>query len=65
VLETATLVLELAGQPMRAREIHSAAEQLEGEALRWTSVKAALSAGVSGRSPQFQRIRHGVYQSAR
>ncbi len=31
VLETITLVLELAGQPMRAREIHAATEQLAGE----------------------------------
>ena len=29
---------------MRARDIHAAAEQLSGEALRWTSVKAALAA---------------------
>jgi hypothetical protein len=50
---------------MRAREIHSAAERLVGETLLWTSVKAALAAGASGGRPRFQRVRHGVYQSAR
>jgi len=65
VLETVTLVLELAGEPMRARKIHAAAEQLAGEPLRWTSVKAALAAGMAGKSPRFRRVRHGVYQTAK
>ena len=64
VLEIVTRVLERAGQPMRARDIHAAAEHLAGEALRWTSVKAALAAGASSRTPRFQRIRHGIYQRA-
>ena len=38
VLETVTLVLELAGEPMQALEIHAAAEQLLGNSLRWSSV---------------------------
>jgi len=65
VLQTVTLVLELAGGPMRTHEIHAAAEQLAGQSLLWTSVKAALAAGASGNSPRFKRVRHGVYQSAR
>jgi hypothetical protein len=64
VLETVTRLLELAERPMRAREIHAAAEQLGGESLRLTSVKAALAAGASGRRPCFQRVLHGVYQLA-
>ena len=64
VLETVTLVLELAGKPMRAREIHAAACDLAGEPLRWESVKSALAAGASGRSPRFDRVGHGVYRSA-
>ena len=39
VLETITLVLELAAQPMRAQEIHIATQELTGETLLWTSVK--------------------------
>jgi len=65
VLETVTLVLELAGKPMRAREIHAAACDLAGEPLRWESVKSALSADVTSEHPRFRRVRHGVYQLAR
>src|SRR5665811_1074817 len=65
VLETVTLVLERAGKPMLAREIHQGAEQLAGEPLLWTSVKAALAADVTGEHPRFRRVRHGVYQIAR
>jgi hypothetical protein len=50
---------------MRAREIHTAAQQLAGDTLLWTSVKAALAAGATGPSPIFQRIRHGVYELKR
>lgn len=64
MLETVTLVLQRAGHPMRACEIHAAAERLAGEPLLWTSVKAALAAGASGRLPCFQRVRHGVYELA-
>ena len=65
MLETIALVLARAGQPMRAREIHAEAEQLAGESLLRTSVKAALAAGASGGRLRFRRVRHGVYQSAR
>jgi len=64
VLETVTLVLERTGKPLRAREIHAAVQQLAGEQLLWTSVKAALAAGVAGKSPRFRRVRRGVYQTA-
>jgi hypothetical protein len=63
VLETVTLVLELAERPMRACEIHAAACELDGAPLRWTSVKAALSAGVTGKRPRFRRVGHGVYET--
>ena len=65
MLETVTRVLELAGEPMRAREIHVAASELAGEPLLWTSVKAALSADVTGEHPRFLMVRHGVYQLER
>ena len=65
VLETVTIVLERAGKPMLAREIHAAAEQLAGEPLLWKSAKAALAANVTGEHPRFRRVRHGVYQIAR
>ena len=62
VLETVTLVLELAVEPMRAREIHAAAEQLAGEPLRWTSVKGTLAAYAGGREARFERVRRGYYR---
>ena len=65
MLETVTLVLARADGPMRAREIHAAAQELAGERLLWTSVKATLAAGASGDAQRFRRVRHGVYQSAR
>ena len=64
VLETVTRVLELAELPMRAREIHAAAEQLAGEPLLWTSVKGTLATYASGERPRFRRVRHGVYRLA-
>jgi len=62
VLDTATLVLKQAGGQMRAREIHAAGQRLAGDALLWTSVKAALAAGATGAPRPFQRIRRGVYR---
>jgi hypothetical protein len=60
VLETVTRVLKQADRPLRAFEIHAAAEELAGEELRWTSVKAALAAGAAGDNPRFQRVQYGV-----
>ena len=65
MLEIVTLVLEQAGEPMRAREIHAAAEEFAGAPLLWKSVKAALSADVASEHSRFRRVRHGVYQLAR
>jgi hypothetical protein len=65
VLETVTLVLKLAGEPMRAREIHAAACELFGEPLLWESVKGALAANLTGEHPRFRRVRRGVYQTAK
>jgi hypothetical protein len=65
VLETVTLVLEPAGEPMRAREIHAAAEQLAGKPLLWKSVKAALAVNAEGEEARFERVRHGYYRIGR
>ena len=64
VLETVTLVLDSAEEPMRGREIHATAEKLVSEPLCWTSVKAALVTEKAGKSPRFRRVRRGVYQTA-
>jgi hypothetical protein len=64
VLEMITLVLQRIGRPMRACEVHAAAEKLAGEPFRWTSVKAALAAGAAARPQRFRRVRYGVYELA-
>jgi hypothetical protein len=64
VLETVTLVLALAGRPMRASEIHAAANKLLGVPLRWRSVKGILSAYTIGGDRRFHRVRRGVYDLA-
>ena len=50
---------------MRAREIHTTAEQIAGEPLRWTSVKAALAADSLGSEARFERVRRGYYRIKR
>ena len=64
VLTAVLRVLAAADRPMRACEIHRAAERLTGEPLLWASVKAALAAGTTGVSPRFRRMSYGVYRSA-
>ncbi len=65
MLETVTLVLELADRPLRASEIHAAANTLLGRPLRWSSVKGTLSAYTLDGDRRFNRIRHGVYELRR
>ena len=62
VLEIVTTVLELAEEPMRAREIHAASAELVGESIRWSSVKGILSAHTIGGDRRFRRIRRGCYE---
>jgi hypothetical protein len=64
VLETVTLVPEVANRPMRACEIHAATSELLGAPLRWRSVNGILSAYTIGRDRRFRRIRRGVYELA-
>jgi hypothetical protein len=65
VLETLTRELEEAGRPLRACEIHAAAERLLGEPLEWSSVKGTLAGYSGGDVPRFRRVRRGVYELAR
>jgi len=62
VSEIVSRVLADAVRPMRACEVHRAAELLFGAPLRWKSVKAALTAGL-GESGRFERVGYGVYRS--
>jgi hypothetical protein len=62
VLRLVTRVLENADRPMRASEIHAAANSLYGGSLLWHSVKEALSAYTIGGDRRFRRVGHGVYE---
>ena len=64
IVDTITAVLELADQSMRARDIHSAAEELLGEPIKRSSVKATLATHASGPHPRFQRTGYGRYRIA-
>jgi hypothetical protein len=64
VIDTITAVLELADQPMRARDIHATAEELLGRPIKWTSVKATLAEHAREPRPRFQRTDHGRYRIA-
>jgi len=62
VIETITTVLELGEQPMRACDIHAAAEELLGRPIKWTSVKATLAEHAFAPRPRFQRVGYGRYR---
>ncbi len=64
VLGAVMEVLEFAGGPLRAREIHVAAEKLLGEPVAWSSVKNSLAEGVRRTPPRFERIGRGRYRLA-
>jgi hypothetical protein len=61
VSEIVSHVLSEAARPMRACDVHRAAEVLFGAPLRSKSVKAALSAGIT-ESGRFERVSYGVYR---
>src|SRR5713101_1081420 len=64
VIDTITAVLELVDQSMRARDIHAVAEELLGEPIKWSSVKATLAAQASRPQGRFRRTGHGRYRIA-
>ena len=64
VVDSIAQVLELADRPMRARDIHAAAQELLGEPIKWSSVKATLGAHASTPLGRFERISHGRYRLA-
>jgi HB1, ASXL, restriction endonuclease HTH domain len=61
VVDALVQVLDSRGEPMRAREIHTAVETMLGEAVTWSSVKGALASNVSGSPPRFVRVARGRY----
>jgi hypothetical protein len=54
-------VLAAAERPLRAREIHAAAEQLAGMPLSWNTVKDCLHKNARRRDSPIGRVSHGCY----
>ena len=65
LLDAVTIVLELAGCPLRVREVHAAVEELYGERVPFSSVNEALSTHADGGRGRFRRVRYGTYGIAR
>jgi hypothetical protein len=63
LVATVTSVLKAAREPMQARAIHRAAEELAGEPVSWSSVRNCLASGSSGKTPRFERLGYGRYRA--
>ena len=55
-------VLAASKQPLRAPEIHAAAERLVGEPLSWNTVKDCLHKSARRPDLPVERVGHGCYQ---
>lgn len=62
VLAAVTEVLNGACEPMRARAIHAATEELVGESVSWSSVRNCLAANIGGKTARFERVGHERYR---
>jgi hypothetical protein len=62
VQEAVIQVHAAAGKPLRAREIHSAAQQLAGTAHSWNTVKDCLHKNARRLDSPIERVGHGRYQ---
>jgi len=55
-------VLAAADKPLRAREIHRAAQNLAGTALSWNTVKDCLHKNARRPDSPIERVAHGRYR---
>jgi hypothetical protein len=62
VRRTVFQVLAASKDPLRAREIHTAAESLAGEPLCWNTVKDCLHKNARRPGSPIVRVSHGHYQ---
>ena len=62
VQEAVLRVLAVADGPLRAREIHSAAQDMAGEPLSWNTVKDCLHKHARRPDSSIERVGHGRYR---
>ena len=55
-------VLAAAERPLRAREIHAAAQKLAATPLSWNTVKDCLHKNARLRESPIERVSHGRYE---
>ena len=58
-------MLAAADGPLRAREIHAAAEKLAGTQLSWNTVKDCLHKHARRPESLIERVSHGRYRVAK
>lgn len=61
VLTAVVHVLADRGEPMRAKDIHTAVEASLGEPVAWSSIRSALASGASDSSRRLVRVARGRY----
>jgi len=62
IQEAVFRVLAAADRPLRAREIHAAAQELAGTALSWNTVKDCLHKSARRPDSPIDRVSHGRYR---
>ncbi len=62
IQEAVIAVLRAAERPLRALEVHAAAENLAGTPLSWNTVKDCLHKNARRLDSPVERVGHGVYQ---
>jgi hypothetical protein len=62
VQEAVIRALAEADRPLRAREIHHAAQKLAGTTLSWNTVKDCLHKHARRRDSPLERVGHGRYR---
>ena len=55
-------LLQKADQPIRARDIHRAVEQVLGEEVAWSSIAYCLARNDPGSEARIENIRLGLYR---
>ncbi len=65
LLDAVTTVLELAGCPLRVRDVHAAVEELYRKRVPFSSVNEALSTHANADEGRFRRVRYGTYERRR
>lgn len=62
IQEAVIAVLAAAERPLRAREIHAAAENLARTSLSWNTVKDCLHKNARRPNGPIERVSHGCYR---